>query len=350
MRKALSILGVIVLVVVIYVGYTFYSTGFFRTIKPINTDKIISKVALPGVEDIEVEPEERFLILSSDDRAGRRDGNPTQGGLYLMNLDDKHFTPKLLTQNFEGDFYPHGISMLKIDSTTHRVWAINHVNNAHTIEIFDLYNADSLMYISTLTNKLMISPNDLVALSENEFYFTNDHGYTSNLGVLAENYLGLKASNVVHSNNGEYRIVAENIAYANGINYDEKKSLMFVASPRDFLVKVYQRNPSGSLDHIEDVYTGTGVDNIEFDKEGALWIGCHPSLLSFTSYASGSKPYSASEVIKIDYHGIDDYNQETVYLDNGSNMAAATVAPYYEGRVYIGNVMDEHFLILDLNE
>ncbi len=350
MKKALSILGIIIMIVAVFVGYTFYSTGFFRPIDPINTDKIIAKVALAGVEDIEIDREQRFLILSSDDRAARRDGAAVQGGLYLMRLDGLTFTPILLSQNFKEPFYPHGISMLKLAADQHRIWAINHVSGKHTIEVFDLYHSDSLVYVETLQDELMISPNDVVALSENELYYTNDHGKTSNLGILAENYLGLRASNVVHVKNEDYRIVAEDIAYANGINYDQERSLMFVASPRDFMVKVYNRQENGDLDFIENIDAGTGVDNIEFDEEGALWIGCHPSLLSFTSYAAGKKPFSASEAIKINYNGTGDYQQTTLYLDDGSNMAAATVAPIYQGKVFVGNVMDDHFLVLDLNE
>lgn len=350
MKKALSILGIIIMVVVIFVGYTFYSTGFFRPINPFNTDKIIAKVPLAGVEDIEINREQGFLILSSDDRAARRDGNTVQGGLYLMRLDGLTFTPVLLSQDFNKAFYPHGISMLELAADKHRIWAINHVDRKHTIEVFDLYHSDSLIHIETLQNELMISPNDVVALSENELYYTNDHGKTSNLGILAENYLGLRASNVVHVKNGNYRVVAEDIAYANGINYDQNRSLMFVASPRDFMVKVYNRQENGDLDFIENVDAGTGVDNIEFDEQGALWIGCHPSLLSFTSYAAGKKPFSASEVIKINYSGTGDYEQTTLYLDDGSHMAAATVAPIYQGKVFVGNVMDDHFLVLDLNE
>lgn len=350
MKKALLIVSVIVLTVTIYVGYTFYSTGFFREIQPIGTNYIINKVALPGVEDMAIDRNDQFIILSSDDRAGRRDGKPSQGGLYMMRLDDLSKDPILLSQNFSGTFYPHGISMLKQADGRHRIWAINHVDGKHSIEVFDLFNADSLVYIETLRDELMISPNDVVALSENELYYTNDHGNTSNLGVLAENYLGLREANVVHVKNGAYRIVADGIAYANGINYDQNRSLLFVASPRDFMVKVFNREQNGDLVLIENVDTGTGVDNIEFDKDGALWIGCHPSLLSFTSYAAGKKPYSASEVIKLSYNGPGDYAQEIVYLDDGANMAAATVAPYYQGKVFVGNVMDDHFLILDLNE
>jgi arylesterase/paraoxonase len=343
MKKALLIVAVIIVAVLAFVGYTFYSTGFFRTIQPLGTDKIIQKVPLPGVEDIAIDREGRFIILSSD-------GNPSQGGLYMMRLDDLSTSPFLLSQNFKETFYPHGISMLKLSDEKHRIWAINHASSKHTIEVFDLFETDSLVFVETLQDDLMISPNDVVALSENELYYTNDHGNTSYLGVLAENYLGLRASNVVHVNNGSYRIVARDIAYANGINYDQDRSLMFVASPRDFIVKVYGRGENGDLAFVENIDAGTGVDNIEFDKDGALWIGCHPSLLSFTSYAAGKKPFSASEVIKINYNGKGDYTQETLYLDDGANMAAATVAPYYEGKVFVGNVMDDHFLILDINE
>ena len=53
---------------------------------------------------------------------------------------------------------------------------------------------------------------------------------------------------------------------------------------RKFLVKVFSRSTDGSLEFIEDIPCGTGVDNIEFDEEGNLWIGSHPSLLTFSAY------------------------------------------------------------------
>lgn len=345
MKKILAGVAILFLAIISYVFYTFYSTGFFRKVENSFAGTIERKVKLPGVEDMQISYEDDFILLSSDDRASRRDGNIAQGHLYYMDLTNKMFEPIQLTTDLKIPFFPHGISMIRIAEQVYRVYAINHVGNKHSIEVFDLYN-DSLTYIRTLEDASMISPNDIVAIDEERFYFTNDHGFTKGLGKLGEEYLGWAASNVIYFDGKEYREVADGIAYANGINLDFERSLLFVASPRDFLVKVFHIKESGDLDFVEDMDCGTGVDNIEFTPDGKMWIGCHPSLLKFVAYAKGNEPISPSEIITIDYQNKGNYSKEIVFLDDGENMSASTVASVYKDFIFVGNVMDSHFLIL----
>lgn len=339
----LGILGLLI----VFVLYTMITTGFFRSIENQFDGEIVKKVKVPGAEDMQLSYEDHFMIISSDDRASRRDGNPQQGGLYYVDLKNPLADPIRLTDdsNCPKPFYPHGISMIKLDSTKYKIYAISHVEDKHTLEVFYLFG-DSLVYDKALSDPMIKSPNDIVAIDENRFYFTNDHGYTSGVKKLAEDYMGLRASNVVYFDGKNYKEVADGIAYANGINYTAAKELLFVASPRDFLVKVYKTKSNGDLDFVENINCGTGVDNIEFDEAGKIWIGCHPSLLGFSAYAGGGKPFAPSEIITIDYKGENDYETEMVFLDTGENMAAATVAPTYGDYIFVGNVMDEHYLVL----
>ena len=339
--------GILVLLVLVaaYGFYIVYSSGFFRNIEPYFDGEVLAKISIPGAEDMQADRDAGFIIISSDDRAGRRDGRKVQGHLYKMKLDSINAEPIRLTANFKKQFYPHGISMIRTSDSTHRIFAINHVGADHSIEVFNL-QGDSLTHNKTLTDPAMISPNDLVALGPNEFYFTNDHKHTEGTKRMAEDYLGLRLSNVVYFDGTDYQEVDSGIAYANGINYDAQRSLLFVASPRDFLVKVYQRNADGSLDFIENIDCGTGVDNIEFDVDGKLWIGSHPSLLTFSSYAAGKREISPSEIVVIDYRGESDYEVSSVFMEDGTNMSAATVAVTYNDLIFFGNVMDEEFLIL----
>ena len=198
----------------------------------------------------------------------------------------------------------------------------------------------------SLVDSSMVSPNDLVMIDENRFYFTNDHCYTKGIGRLLEEYLGLSLSNVVYFDGDRYREVVNGIAFANGINFDSKRNLLFAASPRSFLVKVYSINPDGSLIFIENIPCGMGVDNIEIDTKGNLWIGVHPNLLRFTAYAKGNKETSPSEIIKIVYRGKKDYTVEKIYMEDGSNMSGSTVARPFGDLILTGNVMDDGFLIL----
>lgn len=345
MKKLGKGIAVLFLALIGYVFYIFYSTGYFRSVANAFEGTIVQKVKLPGVEDMQIAYAEGFMLLSSDDRASRRDGNPKQGHLYYLDLTKPSFEPIPLTTDLKIPFFPHGISMIRTAEQDYKVYAVNHVDGKHYIEVFDLHHK-RLTHIRTLEDESMISPNDIVALDGERFYFTNDHGFTKGLGKLGEEYLGWAVSNVVYYDGQGYREVADGIAYANGINLDREQGLLFVASPRDFLVRVFEVAANGALDFIEDVNCGTGVDNIEFAPDGKLWIGCHPSLLAFTAYAKGNAPIAPSEIITINYKGKGDYSIETVFLDGGENMSASTVATVYHDFIFVGNVMDDHFLIL----
>ncbi|MCH7525597.1 MAG: SMP-30/gluconolactonase/LRE family protein [Bacteroidetes bacterium] len=234
--------------------------------------------------------------------------------------------------------------MFKTDST-YKVVAINHTSFGHSIEVFTL-NGEILSLEKSLTDDSMFSPNDIVLIDENRFYFTNDHKYTKGIGRFMEDYVGYSVSNVIYFDGENYIEVDKGIAYANGLNFDAKRNLLFVASPRKFLVKVYSKNSDGSLNFIEDIPCGTGVDNIEFDTKGNLWIGAHPNLLKFTAYAKDKEEFSPSEIIKIEYKGKNDYTVEKIYVNDGTEMSASTVAAPFGNLIFTGNVMDDKFLIL----
>ena len=174
-----GILGIsfILVAIISYVFHIFYSTGYFREIENEFAGTIERKVQIPGVEDMQISYEENFLLLSSDDRASRRDGTINQGHLYYIDLANISFEPIQLTTDLKMPFFPHGISMFRIAAKRYRIYAINHVNDIHSIEIFDLFK-DSLVHVQTLRDPSMLSPNDIVAVDVEQFYFTNDHGFT----------------------------------------------------------------------------------------------------------------------------------------------------------------------------
>jgi len=329
--RILKIVALFLLVAVIaFVAHTLVSTGFFRTIKPKLKGNILEKIPLKGAEDITISYIDSIVFISATNRIVYPPKEEEKGGLYLMDLKAKTFEPISLTAFFNKPFAPHGISFFKKDSIYH-IMAVNHTIEGHSIEVFELYHRK----------------NDLVMLDENRFYFTNDHGYTKGLGKLMEEHVGLSLSNVVYFDGVDYKVVAKGIAYANGINFNANRNLLFVASPRKFLVKVYHTNPDYSLTFIEDIPCGTGVDNIELDEKGNLWIGGHPSLLGFQAYSKGKKAIAPSEVIKINYRGTCDYNIEQIYVEDGKEMSGASVAATFGNLIFVGNVMDDEFLVLE---
>ncbi|MDI1324360.1 MAG: hypothetical protein PSV36_16545 [Algoriphagus sp.] len=346
MKKIILSLLFILALIGGFVLYVFSSTGYFREIESSNTfGPVYQTIALPGIEDMALARADSLLILSVDDRAARRDGKEGLRGLYLVDLRDENFTPVSLTDEIDFPFFPHGISIYQLDSAKYGLMAINHVNGKHTVESF-LLEGNKLTHLKTIKGTNLISPNDLVMVSPDAFYYSNDHGNISGFGVFAENYLGVKASNVGYFDGNSFRIVAENIGYANGIQYDFERNLLYVASSRGFLIRVFEVVPTGDLTLIEDIKVGTGADNIELDESGKLWIGCHPNLMTFAGYAAGKKEIAPSEVITIDYQQGGVGKTESIWTDRGENMSASSVAVPFGNYLFIGNVMDQKMLVL----
>lgn len=338
------ILFAVFILLALFIGNIFMSTGYFKTIKNNFDGEILKEINIAGAEDITISKKDSFAIISATARNSTSNIGQELGGLYFMDLKSDTFKPIHLTKNFKKPFAPHGISIFQKDSTT-TIAAINHTTNGDFIEIFSLVD-QQLTHLKTLKHEKIFSPNDIVLLDENRFYFTNDHKYKDGIQRLAEDYLGLAISNVIYFDGTNYTEVADGIAYANGINFDSKRNLVFVASPRNFLVKVFQKNEDDTLTFIEDIPCKTGVDNIEFDTENNLWIGAHPNLLHFSAYAKGTKDTSPSEIIKINYLKEGDYKIKQIYMEDGKRMSGSTVAAPFNNLILTGNVMDNHFLIL----
>jgi arylesterase/paraoxonase len=335
------------ILLLLFVANIFISTGFFRSIENKFNGELIQKINIEGAEDITISKKDSFAIISSTVRNKTPNKAQESGGLYFIDLKTDSYKPILLTQEFKKPFAPHGISIFQKENIT-TIAAINHTDKGEFIEIFTLVDTQ-LTHRKTLKNEQIFSPNDIVLLDENRFYFTNDHKYKNGIQRLSEDYLGLSISNVIYFDGKNYTEVASGIAYANGINLDAKRNLVFVASPRKFLIKVYQKNENNTLTFIEDIDCKTGVDNIEFDENNDLWVGAHPNLLHFASYAKGDKKTSPSEIIKIKYTKKDDYKIEQIYMDDGSKMSASTVAAPFGNTILAGSVMDTHFLVLKRN-
>jgi arylesterase/paraoxonase len=345
MKKFLRFLLFVLILLGSFLAYTFSTTGFFRKVESTNDfGPVFRTIALPGVEDMAIAREDSLLILSVDDRAASREGQEGLKGLYLIDLRDSSFKPISLTDQLDFPFFPHGISILQLDSAKYGLMVINHVDGKHSVEHFIL-EGKNLTHQKTITDPNFISPNDLVMVSPDHFYYSNDHGYTDGFGVFAENYIGFKASNVGFYDGKSAEIKVGRIGYANGMQYDSSKKILFVASVRAFQVKVYQVGENWNLKLLEDIEVGTGVDNIELDPSGNLWIGAHPNLLQFASYAAGKKPTAPSEVIQISYTA-ENSTVKSIFTDPGTTISGSSVALPWGDYLFIGNVMDSKVLVL----
>lgn len=347
MIKKISLLALAILLVFLF--FKFKTLGAFKKIENKFDGQTVKIFHKHGPEDIQVSYIDSFALVSSTNRQVYPPVRDEAGSLYRVELKSGKFEIKTLKTAIPTPFSPHGISMVKVDDY-YRVLAVNNKMGPQTIEEFKFVN-DSLIYVKTHSDPSMISPNDVQAIDADHFYWTNDHKYPTGIKRHIEEFLALEISTVYYFDGQNYRKEVDDIAFSNGLIYDQNRNLLYVASSTDFLVKVYSRNiEDGSLDFIEDIPVGTGVDNVALDKDGTIWVAGHPKLLKLQSY-EGAKDHkiSPSEIVKVTYKSKKEYTVEKVYMNDGHLMSASTVAAPFGDYIFAGNLMDNKFLLLKQN-
>jgi len=344
MKRAIIIF---IVVIVFFVVKLFYQAGQFKWIDNYFTGSdIVVYNNMPGPEDMQVDYQTGLLFISATNRR-KMDPNSTEDGIYLFDTRSQAL-PKLLPTTFTGEFHPHGISLLRIDTSLY-VFAVNHNSQGEFIERFK-FEKNALTHLTSYSSAKMCCPNDVVAMDIDKFYVTNDHGTNKGLMRTLEDYLRIARSSIVYFNGNEFTTEVKSILYANGINKSLDNKFIYAASTTGGSLLVYSIGSNGSLieHHIEEL--GTGVDNIDIDEDGNLWIGAHPKLLDFVSHAKDSTNISPSQVLKLVAH---DNNQsftvKEIYMNDGSEISASSVAVYYKKELFIGVVLDYSLLRAKMN-
>ena len=343
MRRILIGLAVLVLLALGYVLQLLWSAGAFKSLEPHFAGRCREVRGIVGPEDITIHPRTGVAYISAyDRRAGP--GEPGRGAIYAYDLEATSPTLVNLTPDADADFRPHGISLHVDEVSGDVLYVVNHSGGKHTIEIFD-FIAGRLHKRETLADPLLVSPNDLVAVGRDRLYITNDHGHPEGFMKYIEEFGRLPLSNVVYFDGSQFSEAADRIAYANGINQSHDGRTVYVASPTGRAVHVYDRDPdSDRLSRVESIDTASGVDNIEVDRDGNLWIGSHPKLLQFKAHAADPAEISPSQVLRISRGAEGRYVVSEVYLDLGDQLSASSVAAVRGDRLLIGGIFDPLFL------
>jgi arylesterase/paraoxonase len=343
MKRILIGLAVLVLLALGWVLQLLWASGAFKPLEPHFAGHCREVGGVVGPEDITIHPRTGVAYISAYNRRAAP-GEPGRGAIYAYDLEDSR--PRLvnLTPDIDADFRPHGIFLHVDEDAGDVLYVVNHAGGEHTIEVFDL-SAGHLHKRTTIADPLVVSPNDVAAVGRERLYITNDHGYPQGFMRVIEEFGRLPVSNVVHFDGSRFSVAADGIAYANGINLSPDGSTVYVASPTGLAVHVYDRDAeSGGLSFVESIDTGSGVDNIEVDEDGNLWIGSHPRLLRFRAHAADPNELSPSQVLRISRGPEGRYVVSEIYLDLGDRLSASSVAAVRGNRLLIGGIFDARFL------
>lgn len=357
MRNLLIVSGAVLGLIAGYVLYLVNAAGEFRPIVSRHPGQCRQIPGLPGSEDITIHPGGRFAYISSDDRRSVVNGDPTPGTIFRYDLNTPSAAPVNLTPTADLYFRPHGISLYVDADGRETLFVVNHPGESlfgapgseeqgprHTIEVFDVVG-DALVHRRTHADGLMNSPNDVVGVDHERFYFTNDHGSRPGLLRQLEDYLRLPLANIVYFDGESFREAGSRLSFANGINLSRDGTQVYVAEASYNRIQVYQRDPlSGALARQQRIAVGFGADNIEIDPvTGDLWIGGHPRLLTFLRHAADARVHSPSQVVRVQASA-SGYQLSTEFMDTGELISGVSVGAWRNGRLLAGSVFEGHIV------
>ncbi len=348
LKKATKVVLFLLLLIALLALRSFYQSGGFKKIDNHFQGETQKISGFYGTEDITIDQTTGIAFLSSDNRwATSLKNSPVKGAIYILNLNDSILTPVSKTDNFpQEDFHPHGISFYQTPEGKKMLFVVNHRNSGAFVEIFE-YKNDSLQHKTSVKGSLMISPNDVVGVGENQFYFTNDHDEKLSSSRTIKDYLQIGMGNICYFDGQKIiKTPFDGLKYANGINKSADGKKIYLAETTAKRITVFDRNiETGVLTKSNEIDTNTGVDNIELDTEGSLWVGCHPQMLKFLGHAKDEKALSPSEIIKIKLLDNGKFEQTTVYLNDGSEISASSVGAVYKDKLLIGPVFQGHIVV-----
>jgi hypothetical protein len=197
---------------------------------------------------------------------------------------------------FDSELRTLGLDFHEQSST---LFVTNHARSGSRIEQFHL-DLERLVATHTrsLSHPLIRLPNSIIALSESEFFFTNQHYFTARespfLLWALETYLALPIASIVHARisadgSVDAAIVGRQ-AYPNGIALLNETTLA-VAATNKRLVYLYALVPGKTSPHPglvvqSSIWLPFLPDNLAISKsDGALLIAGHPHLPSLNKFA-----------------------------------------------------------------
>ncbi|REJ84156.1 MAG: hypothetical protein DWQ36_17165 [Acidobacteria bacterium] len=328
--------------------------GQYRDVVPLAAGECRRYSGAPGAEDLEVHRESSTLIISSDDRraGGVAAGERASAGLFVLDLGRADAEIQPLAHDFAGPLRPHGIHLVEAGADG-VLFVVNH-GDGHSIEIFRFGSGPggpSARHLRTVRDRLLISPNDVAGLDERRFYVTNDHGPGGPTRQQLDDLLGRHRGSVAYWDGGAMRLVAEELGFPNGVALNPENQYLYVAETLGGRINVYSRveegEREGDLDVVKQLEIDSGVDNLEVDLYGGLWVAAHPHLWSFLRHARDASVDSPSQIFWVDPAEDMEPWLRPVWVDDGAQLSGASVAVPFGARFAIGSVFESDILICD---
>jgi len=343
--RVLRILALLVLSPILaFILKILWDSGEFRTLDPLFPEcRQVDGVA--SSEDITIDNSSRIAFISSADRRSHKTGN-----IYSLDLNQVSATPQPLLASLPFAFHPHGLSLVREATGATFLFVVNHRGSESTIECFR-WEGEELIHEQTYRDPMIHAPNDVAAVSRHQFYVSVEGRSRSPGGRLLESAFQLARGYVAFFDGESFTVAASGFSFSNGIQLSTDHSRLLVAATVGRTITVFRRTDNHHLSLEQVLDMGTGVDNIEVDPTGGVWVAAHPKPLRLLWYLGAAGRSAPSEVFRIQIFEQTLYQKVPLLVDpDGQLLSASSVAAFNGGRLLIGSVADPYFLDCRLDE
>jgi len=292
-------------------------------------------------EDIQIDREYGLAYVSLFDRQALANKEPVEPGDILV-IDLNQTPLKANSALIDGpSLRPHGLSLFIDPIGQRHLFVINHPENRKTgkekIERYIEKNPGEFQHQETFMSPMISRANDLVAVSERQFYVAQDVDRSS----------GEKLTGLVYFNGKDYSEVATDIQSGGGINTSQDYKTLYISETGGKTIRVVSRNLStGKISTLQNIDLGTSPDNINVAEDGSLWIGAHSNILALVMhFIMGSN--APSQILRIDLSGKEPEIRE-IYLNSGQQISASSGGTTYGGKLLIGSITAKKLLICEM--
>lgn len=286
-----------------------------------------------GPEDILLD--ENRILVSCDERV---EGKPAFAEIVALDPATKRTT--ILTRKSEPEylsFHPHGFYLQTVGGKK-SLYIVNHYRDDAQLNSVLVYEVkgDELYYQREYRHELMISPNEVCALPDGGFYFTNDMGSDD---MIYEQLLNKYGGSVVHCDAaGNCKYADQKLAFPNGLEWRDQQ--LYLGTTRNDALFRYDIQPDGSLTNRYQLSNIKGIDNLRWFGN-KLIAAVHPDEIAFVKHSTNEKSHSPSWIYSIDS---ETGQSDLIYKNGGYEISGSSTGLIYNGHLYISQVYGDYLL------
>ncbi|KAH9464873.1 hypothetical protein Pst134EB_004379 [Puccinia striiformis f. sp. tritici] len=273
--------------------------------------------------------------------------------------------------------FPEGSASHQSGSRRATIYLINHlppsdrksaplVGAQSVIEVFDTVLGDSkATYRTTIEHDLILTPNNLVGISETGFYVTNDHSSkTAWIRRLEPFIVDSEIDSIIFCSFKDelncLPAVSGKHPHPNGIAKGPGDSIYMVTSYDPFL-RVFEMQADHTLALTDELKLPRVADNIYVTPKGSVFIAGIPSLYRFKKRIMGMQEdnfdiLSPSDVWRVSNEtGTDAFyggrlKVEQVFADDGNQISGGTGVAVWNSKIYLTGLASPHILVCEIDE